>query len=48
MCGIAGYLGSKKISLKKIKKLSILMKNRGPEFFNFIEISCKKKFNKIH
>jgi asparagine synthase (glutamine-hydrolysing) len=43
MCGIAGYLGSKKISLKKIKKLSILMKNRGPEFFNFIEISCKKK-----
>ena len=32
MCGIAGYIGKKKISKKKIFETLNLMKNRGPDF----------------
>ena len=34
MCGIAGFFGDKKISSESIKNCQILMKNRGPDFFN--------------
>ena len=35
MCGIAGYLGRKKISKKLIYKTLNLMKNRGPDNQNY-------------
>ena len=35
MCGIAGYLGKKKIPKNIIKKTLSLMKNRGPDNQNF-------------
>ena len=35
MCGIAGYLGKKKISEKLIKRTLKLMKNRGPDNQNY-------------
>ncbi len=38
MCGISGYFGNKKISKQEIDKTLELMKNRGPDFSNFVQI----------
>ena len=43
MCGIAGYLGNREISLSKIRELESLMYNRGPDSFCFSRINIKKK-----
>ena len=43
MCGIAGYIGTKTITNKYIRKTLYLMKNRGPDSQNFIEFKNKKK-----
>ena len=48
MCGIAGYIGSSKISNQSIKKTLLLMKNRGPDFQNYVEINEKKKIYFLH
>ena len=42
MCGIAGYIGKKTISLKTIKSTGILMKNRGPNNFSFCHYNKNK------
>lgn len=41
MCGIAGYIGCKKISQEKIHSTLLLMKNRGPDFNAAEEIKVK-------
>ena len=38
MCGIAGYLGTKKISQETINATLELMKNRGPDFSNSLSV----------
>ncbi|MFC1589925.1 asparagine synthase (glutamine-hydrolyzing) [Candidatus Omnitrophota bacterium] len=38
MCGIAGYIGTKKISENRIHKTLGLMRNRGPDNRGFIDI----------
>ena len=43
MCGIAGYFGTKNISISKIKKTLNLMKNRGPDFQGYYRKKIKKK-----
>ena len=35
MCGIAGYIGNKRIEVSAIKKTLALMKNRGPDASNY-------------
>ena len=48
MCGIAGYIGKKKIDRSLINKSLKLLENRGPDFKNFTEYNCnfngKKKY----
>jgi asparagine synthase (glutamine-hydrolysing) len=43
MCGIAGYIGHKKFSKKRIDEILFLMKRRGPDSFGFKEINELKK-----
>ena len=40
MCGLAGYIGKKKISKKFIFKTLNLMKNRGPDFQKSLDYEC--------
>ena len=42
MCGIAGFIGSKKIDKNNIDKTILLMRNRGPD-----SSAYKKKYLKI-
>ena len=42
MCGIAGYIGSKKFNISKKNQLFYLMKNRGPDSNGFLKIKKKK------
>ena len=42
MCGIAGYIGKNKISLKTILLTGKLMNNRGPDNFSYKKIKSKK------
>ncbi len=44
MCGIAGYIGKEELSDKQITNLSQLMKNRGPDSFNFVKLKSKDRF----
>ena len=39
MCGIAGYIGKKKIKKAIIDETLSLMKNRGPDFSNYYQES---------
>ncbi len=52
MCGIAGYIGKKKIDRSLIIKSLKLLENRGPDFKNFTEYNCnfngKKKIFFLH
>ena len=43
MCGIAGYIGLKKLNLSKVKSTLKLMKNRGPDSSNYFYAKIKKK-----
>ena len=42
MCGIAGYIGSKKIFKKKIKYLKKMMKRRGPDNQKYFQMKFFK------
>lgn len=42
MCGIAGYIGRKKINLNFIKQTLDMMKNRGPDARKYIKIIGQK------
>ena len=44
MCGIAGYIGNKRIEVSAIKKTLALMKNRGPDNQSWFKVE-KKNFN---
>ena len=43
MCGIAGYIGKEKISLKSINSVMKKMINRGPDYQDYFH----KKLGKI-
>ena len=43
MCGIAGFIGSKKIELGEIKKTLRVMRHRGPDADGYKLIKKKKK-----
>ncbi len=43
MCGIAGYIGDKKIEKRKTEKILKLMDNRGPDNQNFLKFIFSKK-----
>ena len=45
MCGIAGYFGKKNISEQIIKNTLGIMKNRGPDFSNYLQFNFKNKLN---
>ena len=45
MCGIAGYIGKKKITSQSISYLSKAMHNRGPDNFSYSYIKIKKDLN---
>ena len=52
MCGIAGYIGIKRLNRPLISKSLKLLENRGPDFKNFKEYDCnfngKKKIFFLH
>ena len=37
MCGIAGYIGKKRINSELLEKVSFSMNHRGPDARNFVE-----------
>ena len=43
MCGLAGYIGNKNISERKVKKILKIMNNRGPDSQNSLKFSFLKK-----
>ena len=45
MCGIAGYLGKKYFSEKKIYNILDIMKSRGPNFQDYFRFKNKKGLN---
>jgi asparagine synthase (glutamine-hydrolysing) len=45
MCGIAGFIGTEKISYEIIKKSLFLMKNRGPDDQSFCHIKINSSSN---
>ena len=53
MCGIAGYIGKKRLNKSLISKSLKLLENRGPDFKNLKEYDCnfsgkKKNFFFTH
>jgi asparagine synthase (glutamine-hydrolysing) len=44
MCGIAGFIGSKKLDISVIKKTLMLMKNRGPDQQDFFYTEASNAF----
>ena len=45
MCGIAGFFGSKQIKIDSINSLKNLMKNRGPDNFDYFQKSLSNNNN---
>ena len=45
MCGIAGFFGSKQIKINSINSLKNLMKNRGPDNFDYFQKSLSNNNN---
>ena len=51
MCGISGFIGTKKINDKVINQTLSLMKNRGPDargYVNFLNTEKRIHINLLH